>query len=235
MAFFTIKPFASPPSFDAQDPYQSINRKVHNFNMAFDATFLKPPARLYTTVIPARVRAGINNIFTNIHMLPTMANDILQAEPMDTARDFWRFAINSTLGIGGIFDVAANPKGFNFPPHSNDLGLTFAKWGNKTSPYFVIPFLGPSTYRDGMGMIFDYTLFTPYPYMAYMVLYPAIGVRYVDLRSQLLDQETLMRQALDPYIFIRDAYLQHRQYLITGKEPNVGSIYLDEDNVLPTT
>lgn len=232
LVIFSCSLHAEAPSFDAQDPYQSINRKTHNFNMAFDATFLRPPARLYQTVIPARARALINNLFMNLNLFPTIANDVLQANISQTIKDFWRLAINSSLGIAGLFDVATNPKTFNLPLHSNDLGLTFAKWGNKTSPYFVIPFLGPSTYRDGMGVLFDYTLFTPYPYFELLFVYPLVGFRYVDLRSQLIEQEALMKQSIDPYIFLRDAYLQHRQFLITGKEPDIGAMYLDEDVIL---
>jgi phospholipid-binding lipoprotein MlaA len=231
LTLFACQLFAAPLTFNQQDPFQSINRKTHDFNMAFDATFLRPPSRLYQAVIPSPVRAGVNNFFTNIHLLPTMANDVLQADWRYAIKDFWRFVINSSLGVAGFFDVASNT--FRLPPHSNDLGLTFAKWGNQTSPYFVLPFFGPSTIRDATSIAFDYTLFTPYPYIASMVFYPLLGVRYVDLRTQFADQEPLLKQSLDQYTFIRDAYLQHRQYLITGQEPNTGAIYIDEDNILP--
>ncbi|MCX7115542.1 MAG: VacJ family lipoprotein [Gammaproteobacteria bacterium] len=217
-----------PPTFNAQDPYESTNRHIHDFNMAFDATFLRPPSTLYYHVLPNPVRAGINNFYTNLHLLPTVANDLLQADWPHTVKDFWRFVVNSTIGVAGIFDVASIT--FNLPVHSNDLGLTFAKWGDKTSPYIVIPFLGPSTIRDGMGMLFDYTLFTPYPYINNQaVIYSLLAVRYLDLRSQLIEQEPLLKQSLDPYTFIRDAYLQHRQFIITGEKPNEGAVYLDED------
>lgn len=210
------------------DPYEKFNRHTHDFNMAFDATFLRPPAKFYQTVIPAPVRAGINNFYTNLHLFPTIANDILQADFQHTVKDFWRLVINSTFGVAGIFDAATSH--FSLPPHSNDLGLTFAKWGNKTSPYIVIPLLGPSTIRDGVGMLFDYSLFSPYPYINNdAVIWGLLGVRYVDLRSQLIDQEPLMAQAMDKYTFIRDAYLQHRTYLITGKEQDAGALYIDED------
>lgn len=209
------------------DPYESINREVFKFNLAFDATFLKPPAKLYVLVVPAKVRAGINNFYNNINMLPTVANDLLQAKFNYAIKDTWRFIANSTLGIGGIFDPASK---MSLPPHSNDLGLTFAQWGDKQSPYIMIPFLGPSTIRDGMGMIFDYTFFTPYPYIqSNALLYSLLGVRYVDLRSQMLDTERLMANAIDKYTFMRDAYLQHRNYLITGEQPDEGSMYVDED------
>lgn len=211
------------------DPYESINRKIHDFNMAFDATVLRPPAILYKTVIPAPIRSGLNNAYNNVNMLPTIANDLLQAEGNYAIKDTWRFLINSTFGIAGIFDVASR---WGLPPHSNDLGLTFAKWGNKNSPYVVIPFLGPSTIRDGMGMLFDYTLFTPYPYIkSDTVIYSLLGLRYVDLRSQMLETDRLIAEALDKYAFIRDAYLQHRNYLITGEQAAADdSLYVDGDD-----
>lgn len=209
------------------DPYEPLNREIHKFNMAFDATFLKPPAKFYKAVVPPLVRLGINNAYNNVAMLPTVANDVLQADWRYTVKDSWRFLINSTIGVVGIFDVA--DKRFGLPPHYNDLGLTFAKWGDKKSPYIVIPFLGPSTIRDGMGMVFDYTVFTPYPYLfSDGIIYALAGLRYVDLRSQFLENERLMDQALDKYAFIRDAYLQHRHFRITGEQDN-GSLYVDEN------
>lgn len=209
------------------DPYEAINRKTYKFNAAFDAAVLKPPTKLYVAVIPPPIRAGINNFYNNINMLPTVANDILQAEWNYAIKDTWRFIANTTIGIGGIFDPAST---FSLPPHSNDLGLTFAKWGDKKSPYIVIPFLGPSTFRDGMGLMFDYALFTPYPYLhSDPLIYSLLAVRYVDLRSQMLDTERLMADAIDKYAFMRDAYLQHRQYLITGEQQDNGSLYVDDD------
>lgn len=226
--------FADSPAlnFSAQDPYEKANRQIHNFNFAFDATFVKQPTILYNHVVPPPVRAGINNFFTNLHLIPSMANDLLQGDWPHTVKDFWRLIVNSTIGVAGIFDVASNT--FRLPPHSNDLGLTFAKWGDTHSPYIVIPLLGPSTIRDGMAMIFDYSLLTPYPYIgSQLTLYSLLGTRYVDLRSQFMDQEPLMKQSFDAYTFIRDAYLQHRQFVITGKEENEGAMYLDEDNIKP--
>lgn len=212
-----------------EDPYEPLNRKTHAFNMAFDAVLLRPAAKVYKAVLPAPIRAGVNNAYNNVNLLPTVANDLLQASWNDAIKDTWRFIINSSLGIGGILDVAST---FNLPPHSNDLGLTFAKWGDKKSPYLVIPLLGPSTFRDGMGMMFDYALFTPYPYIpSDYVLYGLLGLRYVDLRSQMLETDHLIHESFDQYAFIRDAYLQHRQYLITGSSPqDTGSLYVDEES-----
>lgn len=208
------------------DPYESINRKIYKFNVELDSMFLKPTAKMYVTVVPAKVRAGVNNAYNNVNMLPTIANDILQAQGNDVIKDTWRFLINSTIGIAGIFDPASI---WGLPPHSNDLGLTFAKWGDKRSPYIMIPFLGPSTIRDGMGLLFDYTFFTPYPYIpSDTAIYALMALRYVDLRSQMFETEKLMEDAIDKYSFVRDAYLQHRHFLITGEQPDNGELYVDE-------
>ena len=210
------------------DPFEPFNRKVHKFNMAVDATVLKPPAKLYKKVVPPLVRKSINNAFNNIDMLPSIANDILQAEGKWAIKDSWRFVINSSLGIGGLFDVAEK---FGLPPHYNDLGLTLAKWGDKKSPYIVIPFIGPSTIRDGAGWLFQFALWTPYVYLDNDPLaFGLVGLRYLDLRAQLLDSEQIMNEALDQYSFIRDAYLQHRSYLIAGTEQDNNSLYIDDAN-----
>lgn len=210
------------------DPYESINRKIYKFNMAFDSTLLKPTAKAYKAVLLPQVRAGINNAYNNIYLLPTTANDLLQGDWRHAIKDSWRFLINSTLGVGGIFDVAN--KSFSLPPHFNDFGLTFAKWGVKKSPYIMLPLLGPSTVRDGIALPFDYVL-TPYPYLPSSAAFWGIAaLRYVDLRSQLLETDPIIDQALDKYAFIRDAYLQHRNYLINGEQQDTlnNAVYNDE-------
>lgn len=211
------------------DPYETMNRKIFKFNTVFDRYIVKPPTKLYVAITPAPIRAGVNNIYNNINMLPTIANDLLQAEFQQAILDSWRFVINSSMGFGGIFDVASQ---CTLPMHENDLGVTFAKWGDKNSPYIVIPFLGPSTIRDGMGLMFDYTFFTPYPYIHKDFIIESLLVfRYIDLRSRMFDTDRLMQEAPDPYAFMRDAYLQHRNYLIHGEEaiPD-GTAYVDEDD-----
>ncbi|CDZ76890.1 putative phospholipid-binding lipoprotein MlaA precursor [Legionella massiliensis] len=210
------------------DPYEPFNRKIYKFNMVVDKLALRPAAKLYKAVLPSRVRSGINNAYNNVYMLPTAANDVLQGEWRHAIKDSWRFLINSTFGVAGIFDVAN--QAFSLPPHFNDLGLTFAKWGDKKSPYIMLPLLGPSTIRDGMSIPFDY-MFTPYPYLpSSAAIWGIAGLRYVDLRSQLLETDPIMDQALDKYAFMRDAYLQHRNFLITGEQPEtqLDPLYVDE-------
>lgn len=208
------------------DPYEPFNRKVHKFNMTVDSIVLKPTAKLYKAIIPGPVRKGVDNVFNNLDMVPSVANDILQAEGKWVIKDSWRFVINSTIGIGGIFDVAQQ---FGLPAHYNDLGLTLAKWGDKKSPYLVIPLIGPSTIRDGSGMLFQFALWSPYVYINNdPVAYGLAGLRYLDLRTQLLDSERLMDEALDKYSFIRDAYLQHRNYQIAGMDQADGALYVED-------
>ncbi|MBN9229776.1 MAG: ABC transporter [Legionella sp. 40-6] len=212
------------------DPYESFNRKVYQFNSRFDKIVLKPPALMYTKIIPARVRKGINNFYNNLDLIPTVGNDLLQAQGKWAIRDSWRFIINSSLGFGGVLDVAQT---FGLPPHSNDLGITLAKWGDKKSPYLVLPLLGPSTIRDGAGWLFQFALYSPYVYINNdAAVYSLLAVRLVDLRSQMFDAERLMDQALDKYAFMRDAYLQHRNYLISGGEQDNGSLYVDDEHAM---
>lgn len=206
------------------DPYEPINREIHKFNAAFDATMIRPPAMLYKNVVPGFIRTGVNNFFENINMLPTIANDILQCEFNWVIKDSWRFIANTTFGIAGIIDIAST---MDLPPHNNDLGITFAKWGDRQSPYIVIPFLGPSTVRDGFGAIFNYGVMSPYPYFfdTYF-LYGLLGLRLIDLRSRYLEMEPVMEQALDNYSFVRDAFLQLRNYQITGVQASDG-LYIE--------
>lgn len=208
------------------DPFEPFNRKVYKFNSSLDRFVLKPSAKVYRKVLPRLVRKGINNFYNNLDLIPTVGNDILQAEGKWAIRDTWRFVINSTIGIGGIFDPAQT---FGLQPHSNDLGLTLAKWGDKNSPYLVLPLLGPSTLRDGAGWLFQFALYSPYVYIHDdAVVYTLLAVRYVDLRAQLLDTDKLMDEALDRYSFMRDAYLQHRNYLISGVEQDKGTLYVED-------
>jgi phospholipid-binding lipoprotein MlaA len=202
------------------DPLEGFNRPVFKMNMAFDATVLQPPARLYILIIPAQVRSGINNVYLNIATLPTIANDILQLQGKHTINDIGRFVLNSTLGLGGIGDVATN---LGVPIHKNDFGLTLAHWGNTTTPYVVIPFMGPSTLRDSMSLLVDYTFFSPYPFIANGILINILGLRYIDLRSQMMDNIKLVNESMDPYTMMKDAYLQYRQHLIAQNNHEIES------------
>ncbi len=213
-----------------QDPLESINRPIFNFNQAMDKVLIIPIAKIYNTLIPAPIRTGADNVFDNIAMLPSVANDVLQGEFKHALNDAWRFIINTTMGVGGIFDPATE---FGLSEHFNDMGITFARWGYRNSTYVVLPILGPTTVRDAVSVVGDYYLFSPYPYIHSMYLLKGIiAYRYLTVKAQLIDATNFMNEvALDPYTFERDAYYQYRNHKIaTGSNAdNSEFLYLEEN------
>ena len=199
------------------DPYETMNRAFFTFNDKLDTYLFKPIAQFYNAVIPKPLNAGIHNVFNNLGETSTIANDILQGHLRQTANDSWRLIINTTIGVGGLFDVATR---MNLPYYSNDFGLTLAAWGYQTSNYLVIPFLGPATIRDGIGWPIDYYAFTVYPYIQPQSTQNYIYVlNMLDRRAQLLKVQSVMDEvALDKYVFVRDAYYQRRDYQITQNQ-----------------
>lgn len=195
------------------DPYENFNRAMFTFNDKLDIYLLKPVATLYTKIMPKPLYKGIHNFFNNIAEFPIIANDILQLHFYQMASDMWRLGINTTIGIGGLFDVAKQIKLEYYP---NDFGLTMAVWGYKNSDYLVLPFFGPNTIRDGIGIPVDYFAFSIYPYVnPESFRYELYGLGVVDRRAQLLHYQSVMEEAaVDKYIFMRNAYMQRRNYQI---------------------
>jgi phospholipid-binding lipoprotein MlaA len=200
------------------DPYEAYNRSVFKFNDAVDSAITKPLAKGYKAVAPPPVRGGVTNFFGNFLDVQTAINDLLQAKVSHAASDVGRVLINSTIGFFGVFDVATR---LGLSKRSKDFGQTLAVWGWKKSSYLVLPFFGPSTGRDGVGLIGDY--FTdpefylfPHPPGNYVVL----GVRVVNFRSNLLGADQFFEAAaVDRYSFLRDAYLQLRRNQIYDGNP----------------
>lgn len=201
------------------DPYEEYNRHAYRFNDKLDKVILKPVATAYKKILPDRALKSSHNFFSNLTEVPTLINDILQLNFYQMTSDAWRFTINSTVGVLGLFDVASD---LGLEKNPEDLGVTLGKWGYKKSAYFVIPFFGASTIRDAIAMPVNYQLFTIYPWIEPIaVRYSVLGVDYVDLRSQYLDFEDVRKAAsLDPYEFDRTAYLQRRAYLISNQNPD---------------
>ena len=195
------------------DHCEAYNRSAFILNQNLDKHILVPLAKTYRYVLPQPAQVGVTNFFDNISEAPSVVNDVLQASFLQAASDAWRFALNSTLGIFGIFDVA---KAMGLQPHYTDFGLTLAKWGWSDSTYLVMPILGPSTLRDGGGLIINYFSFSVYQYInPFAVRAGLLGLNLLNARSNALDFASLMETAsFDPYVFQRNAYLQHRQYLI---------------------
>ncbi|MBS0350243.1 MAG: VacJ family lipoprotein [Proteobacteria bacterium] len=205
---------AAPPMQNV-DPYEKFNRAMFTFNDYLDRWILRPVAVGYDKVTPTPIHKGITNFFDNLDTLTTIPNDLLQGKTAYFTADTWRFIINSTLGIGGLFDIATR---FGLPKHHEDFGLTLAYWsgsnGLKPQPYLVLPFLGSTTTRDAFGKIPDAATW-PFNY-----IYPQYyslgieGIYYVNLRASLLPADKLVKEAFDPYIFVRSAYLQSRNHQI---------------------
>lgn len=219
--------------YDPNDPLQTLNRGTYAFNQQFDKFLLKPAAQTYKAITPAVARKGVNNFFMNLNEVPTTINYLLQAEPGPAYASFWRLLINSTVGIGGLFDVASH---VGLERTSNDFGITMSKWGFTSSPYFVIPFLGPSNIRDGLSLLVDYEYFTVWPYMHDVAVRNVLlGVDMVRIRTNLLESEQVLdAAAIDKYTVTRDAYVQYRYQLITshGGSYDQGATYQISDEEL---
>jgi phospholipid-binding lipoprotein MlaA len=199
------------------DPLEGLNRTVFTFNDKVDQYALKPVAQAYVRALPQPVQDSVTNFFSNIGDVYTAANDLLQLKITDGVEDVMRVTINTVFGVGGLFDVATLAR---LPKHTADFGLTLGHYGVPPGPYLVLPLLGPSTVRDTAGMLAEFEAdLTTYiqPIWVRTTLY---GVRVVSERASLLGAENLLAgAALDKYSFVRDAYLQRRQYLISDGNP----------------
>jgi phospholipid-binding lipoprotein MlaA len=200
------------------DPLEPMNRALYQVHDVLDTNIVKPVAEGYVSVVPQFMRTGFANVFNNIDDLFSAVNGLLQGKLDKAGNDLGRVMINTMFGLGGIIDVAAD---LDIERGNEDFGQTFAVWGFPQGPYLFIPLFGPTTFRDGAGVIVRIAL-GPVGYVPNVPVRNSIyGVGYVDLRSQALESGSLVdTAALDRYIFIRNAYLQRRRYLIyDGKPP----------------
>jgi phospholipid-binding lipoprotein MlaA len=204
---------ATGPDAKANDPLEPMNRQIFKFNDAADKYVARPVAVAYTKVTPSPLRTAISNFFSNLGDVGNFANDLLQLKVTDATEDLMRFAFNSTFGLGGLLDWAT-PAGL--PKHNQDFGLTLGHYGVPAGPYLVLPLLGPSSARDATSWIAQYPLNLT-TYLDASISVPLFGVNFVSERSDLLGATDILSQAaLDKYAFVRDAYTQRRQYLLTG-------------------
>jgi phospholipid-binding lipoprotein MlaA len=196
-----------------QDPYERWNRGVYRFNDAIDRAVLKPVARGYQKALPQPVRTGIGNFLANLETPTVMFNDALQGKPKAALADLGRFLLNTTAGLGGLLDPASMA---GIPRNDEDFGQTLGKWGVHAGPYIELPLLGASDLRDGPAKIVDVFTYPPTYAKNAWLSYGIWGVYLVDTRAGLLSLDKTVQQAFDPYVLIRDAYLQRRAYLISG-------------------
>jgi len=205
-----------PP--DERDPFESYNRAMYAFNDSVDKAVVRPVAQTYKDYTPHLLQTGISNFFDNLDDLTVLLNDLLQFKLKQAVSDFGRILWNSTVGIFGLIDVASH---MDLPKHDEDFGQTLAVWGVPDGPYIVLPLLGPSNARDTVGWVGDIyvdPLFTLDE--EGNIYWGLIALRFIDTRADLLSASRVLEQAaIDPYIFMRDAYLQHRRNLIYDGNP----------------
>jgi phospholipid-binding lipoprotein MlaA len=207
------------------DPYEGMNRKVFDFNNQIDNAVLLPTAKAYVAVVPEPARDGIHNFLINLDLPVTFANDILQGDVTHAGQTLGRFTINTTVGIGGLFDVASK-KGL--PYRKEDFGITLGKWGVAEGPYIVLPFLGPDPPRDAGGEVVD-IFFDPFTYISlrdhiwYSVTRETLYI--LDLRSRNIDTlDGIERESIDYYASVRSLYRQRRNNDIHDGEPDVNNL-----------
>jgi len=201
-----------------RDPWEKYNRKVHAFNMGLDKAIFRPVAKGYDVIMPDAPQRGVRNFFRNLAYPVTFLNLILQGKVDDSLTATGRFLMNSTIGLLGFFDVASKA---GMPNFNEDMGQTLAVWGWKESRFLVMPIFGPYTARDFLGRGF-YGYFHPISYYARVEgNYVPMVVDLVTLRASLLPLDEDLRNANDPYVLIRDAYLQRMEFLIFDGDPPV--------------
>lgn len=224
-------PVEMPTSYD---PWEKLNRKVHAFNNVVDRRVATPLAHAYVDVVPRPVRLGVSNFFLNLGQPVNALNALLQGRPKDAGQALGRFLLNTTLGIGGIFDPATDAK---LPYYNEDFGQTLGKWGWKRSRYVELPLFGPRTVRDVFGLVGDAPL-SPIrqvendPTRVFLQ-----GLQLVDVRTQLFAVDSMREGAADDYALVRDAWLQRRKYQIFGdkvKQDDSLPEYLQEDTANPS-
>lgn len=221
-AGFCLTTAAAYAGSTPEDPWEGFNRGVFGFNKFADTYVLKPVAKGYDWIMPQPVNNGISNVFDNLGETKNFLNDVLQFKLVDAGTDVTRFVINSTVGILGLFDVASI---WGLERNTEDFGQTLAVWGFNTGPYLVLPFLGPSNIRDGIGLIPD-VYSVPQAYIEHdQTQWLVYSVDVIDTRADLLDAEKLIQG--DEYSFIRDVYLQRRAYLVN--DGAVEDAFLSDD------
>lgn len=202
---------SAPRNPDPRDPWEGFNRVSYKVTDAVDRAVLKPTAKGYRKVTPQFVETGVSNFFSNLNQPTVIVNDLLQAKFRPALNDTGRFLLNSTLGLGGLLDPASAA---GLDRNDEDFGQTLGKWGVPSGPYLWIPFLGPSTGRDAVGQGVD-AFMDPVNYVERdRIRYSLTALDVVDSRARQLDLEDTLASAYDRYAFIRNAYLQQREYQV---------------------
>ena len=202
---------------DPRDPWEGVNRGVYRFNETFDEWLARPVARTYVKVLHEEIRVRIGNFFSNLADPLIGVNNFLQGKFTDGVNDWARFAFNSTFGLLGIHDVASE---WGYEKHNEDFGQTFGRWGAGPGPYLILPLLGSSTLRDGLGTGVDMYTDPMGEIRPINLRNSLIVLRATNVRADLLEASRILEEAaLDKYVFQRDAYLQRRRSLVYDGRP----------------
>jgi phospholipid-binding lipoprotein MlaA len=215
-----------------RDPIEGFNRAMFSFNDALDGAVFKPVAQGYRSAIPALVRTGVTNFFSNIDDIWVAINNALQGKADEALQDVMRVAVNTVFGLGGILDISTD---MGLKKHNEDFGQTLGKWGVGSGAYVVLPIFGPSSVRDAGGLLVDWRADPVVREDNIPLRNSAVALRTVDYRANLLDASDVLEQAaLDKYTFVRDAFLQRRRSLIyDGNPPPESGASLDTDEPEP--
>ncbi len=204
---------------DPRDPFEGYNRAMYSFNDNVDRAVLKPLAKGYDKITPKPINTGISNFFSNLNDVTVLFNDLLQLKFEQSLSDFSRITWNTTVGLFGFIDVASH---MDLPKHNEDFGQTLGYWGVDSGPYLVLPFLGPSTVRDTTGLVADWQIDPLAEVDSADARWGLIVLNAIDTRAGLLRASRILDTAsLDPYTFMRDAYLQRRKSLVYDGNPPV--------------
>ena len=199
------------------DPLRGLNRGVYKFNDTLDRAAVKPAAKGYRAITPRWFRSGVGHFFSNLTYPNTIINQFLQGKPGKGFRDTGRFLVNTTVGIGGLLDVATS---LGLESNDEDFGQTLAVWGVGSGPFINLPLFGPSSLRDAPSRIVDYFL-DPLTYVD-LDTGAELGIRALDLlnaRTELLSVDSTLQSTFDPYVFVRDAWAQQREFEIFDGNP----------------
>ena len=207
---------------EINDPFEDLNRDIFAFNEKLDEKILKPTALLYRKVTPQFARTGVSNFFSNLEEIDTTINQVLQGEIKYAFNDAGRFVINTTIGLFGLIDVASK---MGLERHQEDFGQTLGVWGISSGPYIMLPFLGPSNPRDLLSRPISSYLSGTFAMEENDVKFTLVGIDALETRERLLDAETLIIG--DKYIFVKDAYVQSREYEINNGSTE-DDVFLDD-------
>ena len=231
LAIVTLLPACAtlPPDArrDPRDRFERVNRSIYSFNSTLDRAVARPVAKAYVQVTPTPVRTGVSNFFSNLGYTKVMLNDLLQGKVGQFFSDTARLVVNTTVGIGGLFDPASQ---LGLATHDEDFGQTLGKWGVPPGPYIMLPLFGPSTMRDTVGLVAD-RFSEPDTYLVH-TWHGRIGLTVgslLDSRASLLGTDEMLASSYDQYAFLRNAYLQRRAFQVSDGEAPEQELELFED------